>query len=79
MIGHRCKNCLWWDHDHTRVRQAPVVPGIPHPGLCRKHKPGAYALGNVHVGVQPIMDAEDFCGEFREDIKEISDGLPDGS
>lgn len=37
------------------------------PGLCRKHKPGAIAIDKYYYGVQPIMDANEFCGEFRED------------
>jgi len=38
------------------------------PGLCRKHKPGAIAIDKYYYGVQPIMDANEFCGEFREDV-----------
>jgi hypothetical protein len=36
-------------------------------GFCRKHKPGAILLNGYYSGTQPVMDAEEFCGEFRED------------
>jgi hypothetical protein len=67
MIRHRCKICLWWDREHPRMKDLPELPGIPVPGLCRKHRPGMVVVHRVHVGVQPVMDAEDLCGEFRED------------
>ena len=70
MIGHRCKNCLWWDNEHARVDYVPAVDGIVSPGICRKHKPGAYSVNKFLIGVQPITDLDDFCGEFREDKKE---------
>ena len=40
---------------------------IPNPGICRKHKPASMNLNGVYIGMQPVMDAEEFCGEFRED------------
>jgi hypothetical protein len=67
MIGHRCKRCLWWDNNHIRIQHIEKVEYIPDPGICRKHKPGAININNTFIGVQPITDGEDFCGEFRED------------
>jgi len=34
-------------------------------GFCRKHKPGSLRIGSYFYGVQPVMDADEFCGEFR--------------
>ena len=67
MIGHRCKNCLWWDKEHIRLKSIIEINGIPCPGICRKHKPNAINKNGVLIGCQPIMDGDDFCGEFRED------------
>ena len=67
MIAHRCKNCLWFDKIHQSVKLIPAISGKENPGFCRKHKPGAILIGKYHFGVQPVMDAEEFCGEFRED------------
>jgi len=66
-----CRRCDWWDNQHPRLRFAPEVHGIAAPGLCRKHRPGAYTLANdtketYAIGIQPIMDGDDYCGEFRE-------------
>jgi len=67
MIGHRCKKCLWFDVVHPRLKDVPEIPGITEPGFCRKHKPGAYRVAAYYIGVQPVMDAEEFCGEYKED------------
>lgn len=70
MIDNRCCNCLWWDNSHPRVALCPQLDWMQSPGICRKHKPGAVPLDRttpIYVGVQPLMDADDFCGEFRED------------
>lgn len=67
MIGHKCMNCLWWDDKHEVVKTVPRELCKTTPGICRKHKPGAIQVGQFYYGVQPIMDANDFCGEFRED------------
>jgi hypothetical protein len=29
--------------------------------------PGVVGVEKNHVGVQPVMDADEFCGEFKED------------
>ena len=63
----RCSTCLWWDCEHERLKAGPVIAGIVSAGLCRKHKPGAERLeSGYYLGVQPIMDANDYCGEWRE-------------
>jgi len=65
MIGHRCKNCIWWDNEHDHVKTIPVTLNKVVPGICRKHKPGGLKIGDYYYGVQIIMDAYEFCGEFR--------------
>jgi hypothetical protein len=67
MIGHRCKKCTWWDNQHISVKLVPIIPGKPDPGICRKHRPSYVQIKEHHYGVQEVMDAEEFCGEFRED------------
>lgn len=71
MIGHRCKHCQWWDAEHARIAVCVPSDWMPNPGLCRKHKPAPHRLeGAVYVGIQPFMDADDLCGEFREENRE---------
>lgn len=67
MIGHRCENCIWWDNRHLSVRDIPLKLGKLEVGFCRKHKPGSLRIGEHYYGVQPVMDAREFCGEFREE------------
>ena len=67
MIRNRCGNCLWWDNQHKSVAEIPLALCKECPGFCRKHKPGAVRIGNYFYGVQPVMDANEFCGEFRAD------------
>lgn len=67
MITHRCKNCIWWDNVHPMARLVSDIPGKSVIGFCRKHKPGVTMFERYYVGVQPIMDADEFCGEFREE------------
>ena len=66
MVKHRCNNCMWWDSQHESVMLIPEVPGKSKMGFCRKHKPGALLIEQHYYGVQPVMDANEFCGEFRE-------------
>ena len=72
MIKNRCKDCLWWDKEHVSVRLIPITEGKPIPGFCRKHKPGSVLFQQHHFGVQPVTDANEFCGEFKITVKEIS-------
>jgi hypothetical protein len=67
MIGHRCRDCLWWDCVHYSVHDIPPELGKREPGFCRKHKPGAVLVGRFYAGAQPVTDADEFCGEFRPD------------
>jgi hypothetical protein len=67
MITHRCGKCLWWDNKHISVKHIPEIEWKPKPGFCRRRRPAAIGIGKNHVGVQPIMDADEFCGEFKED------------
>ena len=67
MIAHRCHNCIWWDNQHPSAvhLKPPAYLCKLEPGFCRKHRPGAIQVEGFHYGVQPIMDADEFCGEFR--------------
>jgi len=67
MIDKRCKKCLWWDDEHIRLSYMNKIDYLPHPGICRKHKPGGVMVDSVYVGIQPVMDADDFCAEHREE------------
>jgi hypothetical protein len=49
------------------VKHIPIELEKRSPGFCRKHKPGGLRLGHYVYGVQPVMDADEFCGEFRAD------------
>ena len=69
MKGRRCKQCLWWDSTHSNVKLIPVIPRKKNPGFCRKHKPGAIVIEKYYFGVQPVMDSDEFCGEFKEEGK----------
>lgn len=64
MIGNRCHSCLWWDCVHESIGEYRKQ-GF---GYCRKHKPVIYGKENRHWGGWPLVDKNDFCGEFREDI-----------
>ena len=65
MITHRCKLCIWWDTVHPSVAHIPVELHKVQVGFCRKHKPGSLRIGTYFYGVQPVTDADEFCGEFR--------------
>jgi hypothetical protein len=67
MITHRCHNCQWWDDQHPTVKLIPLEFGKERVGFCRKHKPGSLRKGDHFYGVQPVTDANEFCGEFRLD------------
>lgn len=66
MIGHRCKDCTWFDTEHESINLIPKLLGKFAVGICRKHKPGAVQISNYFYGVQPVMDANELCGEFRK-------------
>ena len=67
MIANRCKSCIWWDSQHQSTKLLPLIPEKTAPGFCRKHKPGSIVIEKHYFGVQPVMDADEFCGEYRED------------
>lgn len=58
---------MWWDSQHTAVHYIEKIEWKPSPGFCRRRRPGVIGIGKNHVGVQPVMDADEFCGEFKED------------
>jgi len=65
MITHRCKNCTWWDNRHISVKSIPNTVEKINPGFCRKKKPNVIMIEKHHFGAQPVMDAEEFCGEYK--------------
>ena len=65
MIANRCRNCIWWDNQHPSVQNVAPELGKKEVGFCRKHAPGSLRIGSNFYGVQPIMDGDEFCGEFR--------------
>lgn len=67
MIGHRCKNCMWWDDQHISVLSIPATDEKPKPGFCRKKRPNVILFKEYHFGAQPVMDSMEFCGEFRNE------------
>jgi len=72
MIEHRCKNCTWWDNQHTSVERIPKKLNKGNLGFCRRRRAGSLRIDLHFYGVHPVMDGEEFCGEFKEE----SDGLP---
>ena len=67
MVHLRCKTCMWWDNKHPLVKTIKDHLCKVNPGICRKHKPGAIKIENLFYGVQPIMDGDEFCGEWKAD------------
>ena len=65
MIGHRCKNCIWWDSQHPSVELVKPELGKQELGFCRRRRAGALRIHNHFYGVHPVMDADEFCGEFK--------------
>ncbi len=50
---------------HISVKSIPVTTEKPGPGFCRRRRPGVLGFKNHHFGAQPVMDADEFCGEFK--------------
>ena len=67
MIDYKCKDCLWWDTEHVSVEYIVAIKWKPTPGFCRRRRAGVISVEKNHVGVHPVMDADEFCGEFKED------------
>ena len=64
MIGHKCRDCLWWDNQHKRVK---LQSDDSDHGFCRKHKPVIFSCNNIYYGGWPLVEKNDFCGEFRKE------------
>ena len=67
MISHRCKKCIWWDNREEFTKYLPVILDKPKPGFCRRRKAPALSFEKILIGVHPVHDAEEFCGEYKED------------
>ena len=69
MIEHRCKKCLYWDNRECFIRYIPIsVRELkPNPGFCRRRRSAAIRIDQMFVGVHPVQDAEEFCGEYKKD------------
>lgn len=57
----KCSECRWFDDSHIRLNE---VPGAF--GYCRKHKPFVKARNGKFYGEWPLVDVNDYCGEFRK-------------
>ena len=49
---------------HISVQYITNIEWKPNPGFCRRRKAGVIGIEQNHVGVHPVMDADEFCGEF---------------
>jgi hypothetical protein len=58
----RCADCLWFDRSHQTLKDAPKELGY-----CRKKYPVVFAREGRYYGGWPLVEQDDFCGEFRED------------
>ncbi len=67
VIGHRCRNCVWWDAQHPSIKDVPAVLSKTVLGFCRRRRAGSFRVGEHFYGVHPVMDADEFCGEFKGD------------
>jgi len=67
MIGHRCKDCTWFDKEHESVKAIKKIVGKSDIGYCRKHKPVVFLSEGHYWGGWPLVDTLDLCGEFRKE------------
>lgn len=65
MVSHRCHKCIWWDNQHPSVALIPIELCKENPGFCRRRRSGTLLIGQHLYGVHPVMDADEFCGEFK--------------
>lgn len=67
MVNYKCSDCKWFDKAHMSLSEFPN-----NFGYCRKHKPVIYSYSNqnIYYGGWPLVDINDFCGEFRQDESE---------
>jgi len=59
---------MWYDDVHSSVQFIPQIDWKTNPGFCRKKRPAAILIEKNHIGVQPVMDADEFCGEFKQEV-----------
>jgi hypothetical protein len=66
MIGHRCKDCSWFDREHESIKEiAKLISGKYEVGYCRKHRPVVFQMDAHYWGGWALVDINDLCGEFR--------------
>ena len=65
MITHKCRNCIWWDNREQFTKFLPQIPDKPNAGFCRRRKAVSVSWEKIVLGIHPIHDAEEFCGEFK--------------
>lgn len=61
---------MWWDSAHISVKSIPTTEEKPSPGFCRKKRPNVILYKDHHFGAQPVMDADEFCGEFKNGMSD---------
>jgi len=69
MVNYKCQNCKWFDHQHISLADPDISDNY---GYCRKHKPMVFNIKNKFYGGWPLVDINDLCGEYREDIDGMS-------
>ncbi|MHC4354546.1 MAG: hypothetical protein ACYS0H_17720 [Planctomycetota bacterium] len=69
MKTSRCKTCTWWDNREKFVSFLPKMDFKPNPGFCRRRKAPAVSYEKILIGVHPVHDADEFCGEYTEEKK----------
>ena len=64
LISVQCGSCLFWIEDSAG--------GSPPVGACHRYPPAVLGRepGKRPSGAWPAVNAEEFCGEFLEVIKE---------
>ncbi len=66
--GMKCFDCRWSDFKHNRLKD---VEG--NYGYCRKHKPIPQGMHGRYYGAWPLVDINDYCGEFRQIPEKVSE------
>ncbi len=64
-----CENCRWWEgfsssdtEEGSCHRYPPITKGLAYSGVeCRVSEP------EMEEGIFVITEADDFCGEFKEE------------
>ena len=67
MVNYRCQTCKWFDKQHKSLLEVES-----NFGYCRKHKPMVFNIQNKFYAGWPLVDINDLCGEYREDINGLS-------